>query len=120
MYTVIMTGGKGTRFWPLSTEDRPKQLLSLVGNTSLLQQAVDRISHVLRRDTVTSILERQAIHRIIFKPSRSVNLLRNRTGKPQRSTLKVESISGIVVCLCGGLTSFSLLSKPISLPFIRG
>ena len=44
MYTVIMAGGKGTRFWPLSTEDQPKQLLSLVGNRSLLQQTVARIT----------------------------------------------------------------------------
>ena len=44
MYTVIMAGGKGTRFWPLSTEDNPKQLLSLVGDTSLLQQTVARIA----------------------------------------------------------------------------
>ena len=47
MYTVIMVGGKGTRFWPLSTEDNPKQLLSLVGNTSLLQQTVDRIAPLM-------------------------------------------------------------------------
>ena len=47
MYTVIMAGGKGTRFWPLSTEDRPKQLLSLVGDTSLLQQTVDRITPLM-------------------------------------------------------------------------
>ena len=44
MYTVIMAGGRGTRFWPLSTEDNPKQLLSLVGDTSLLQQTVARIA----------------------------------------------------------------------------
>ena len=47
MYTVIMAGGKGTRFWPLSTEDQPKQLLSLVGDTSLLQQAVARITPLM-------------------------------------------------------------------------
>ena len=47
MYTVIMAGGKGTRFWPLSTENQPKQLLSLVGNTSLLQQTVARIAPLM-------------------------------------------------------------------------
>ena len=47
MYTVIMAGGKGTRFWPLSTEDNPKQLLSLVGDTSLLQQTVARITPLM-------------------------------------------------------------------------
>ena len=47
MYTVIMAGGKGTRFWPLSTEDKPKQLLSLIDNTSLLQQTVARITPLM-------------------------------------------------------------------------
>ena len=47
MYTVIMAGGKGTRFWPLSTEDQPKQLLSLVGDTSLLEQAVACITPLM-------------------------------------------------------------------------
>lgn len=40
---VIMAGGAGTRFWPLSTEGRPKQLLTLVGDRSLLQQSFDRL-----------------------------------------------------------------------------
>ena len=39
---VIMAGGVGTRFWPLSTRRRPKQFLSLLGGRSLLQQSFDR------------------------------------------------------------------------------
>jgi mannose-1-phosphate guanylyltransferase len=42
-YAIIMAGGKGERFWPLSTARRPKQLLSLVGERTLLGQAVDRL-----------------------------------------------------------------------------
>ncbi|AZK59355.1 Mannose-1-phosphate guanylyltransferase [Candidatus Desulforudis audaxviator] len=41
---VIMAGGVGTRFWPLSTEDRPKQFLQLFGERSLLQQTRDRLA----------------------------------------------------------------------------
>lgn len=40
---TIMAGGAGTRFWPLSTEERPKQFLSLVGERSLLQMSFDRM-----------------------------------------------------------------------------
>jgi len=40
---VIMAGGKGERFWPLSREKFPKQLLSLIGKRSLLQETVKRI-----------------------------------------------------------------------------
>jgi mannose-1-phosphate guanylyltransferase len=42
-YVIIMAGGKGERFWPVSREKTPKQLLSLLGEGSFLQQAVDRV-----------------------------------------------------------------------------
>ncbi|MDH3975600.1 MAG: sugar phosphate nucleotidyltransferase [Deltaproteobacteria bacterium] len=43
---VIMAGGAGTRFWPLSTEKRPKQFLMLFGKRSLLQSSFDRVAHL--------------------------------------------------------------------------
>jgi mannose-1-phosphate guanylyltransferase len=43
MYSIIMAGGSGTRFWPESRHKRPKQLLALAGSRSLLQQTVDRM-----------------------------------------------------------------------------
>ena len=42
-YVIIMAGGRGERFWPVSREKTPKQLLTLLGNRSFLQQAVDRV-----------------------------------------------------------------------------
>jgi len=42
-YAVIMAGGSGTRFWPLSRKKLPKQFLSLFGTTSLLRQTYERI-----------------------------------------------------------------------------
>src|SRR5262252_4366314 len=42
-FVIIMAGGKGERFWPLSREETPKQLLTLLGKRSFLQQAVDRV-----------------------------------------------------------------------------
>ena len=35
-YAVIMAGGGGTRLWPVSRKDRPKQLLPLLGEQTLL------------------------------------------------------------------------------------
>ncbi|MCK4810134.1 MAG: mannose-1-phosphate guanylyltransferase/mannose-6-phosphate isomerase [Candidatus Omnitrophica bacterium] len=43
-YAVILAGGVGSRFWPLSRELEPKQFLKLKGNKSLLQQTVKRIT----------------------------------------------------------------------------
>ena len=45
-YAIIMAGGSGTRLWPLSRSGRPKQALKLVGDRTMIQQAVDRISPV--------------------------------------------------------------------------
>jgi mannose-1-phosphate guanylyltransferase len=42
-YAVILAGGRGERFWPVSREAMPKQLLRLLGERSLLQEAVERI-----------------------------------------------------------------------------
>ena len=44
MIFVIMAGGAGTRFWPLSTQDRPKQFLALTGDRTLLQMSYDRVA----------------------------------------------------------------------------
>ena len=41
-YVIIMAGGKGERFWPVSRNATPKQLITLLGKRSFLQQAVDR------------------------------------------------------------------------------
>src|SRR5215472_6352652 len=42
-FVIIMAGGKGERFWPVSREKTPKQLISLLGGGSFLQQAVERV-----------------------------------------------------------------------------
>jgi mannose-1-phosphate guanylyltransferase len=42
-FVIIMAGGRGERFWPLSREKMPKQLLTLFGKRSFLQQAVDNV-----------------------------------------------------------------------------
>jgi mannose-1-phosphate guanylyltransferase len=42
-FVIIMAGGRGERFWPVSREKMPKQLLTLFGKRSFLQQVVDRV-----------------------------------------------------------------------------
>jgi mannose-1-phosphate guanylyltransferase len=43
MYIVILAGGSGTRFWPLSRGKNPKQLMSILGGKSMLQRTVERV-----------------------------------------------------------------------------
>lgn len=42
-FVIIMAGGRGERFWPVSRSTTPKQLLALIGQRSLLQSAVDHV-----------------------------------------------------------------------------
>src|SRR5258708_24432448 len=46
-FVIIMAGGGGERFWPVSREKTPKQLITLIGNKSFLQQAVDRVAPIV-------------------------------------------------------------------------
>ena len=44
---LIMAGGKGTRFWPLSTEEKPKQFLNLIGDETMIQMTVNRVKPII-------------------------------------------------------------------------
>jgi mannose-1-phosphate guanylyltransferase len=51
-YAVILAGGKGERFWPLSTSRHPKQVLSLIGDKPLIGLAVERIRNLIPPENV--------------------------------------------------------------------
>src|SRR3954469_5496728 len=55
LHAVIMAGGSGTRFWPKSRRNRPKQLLRLYGDSTMLQQTVARIAPLVPADRVLII-----------------------------------------------------------------
>ena len=44
IYGVIMAGGGGTRFWPLSRQKTPKQLLNLSGKDLMVNETIDRLA----------------------------------------------------------------------------
>lgn len=63
---LIMAGGSGERFWPLSTPTKPKQLLSLFSNKSMIRETVDRILPIISADKIfiaTNILQVEEIKR---------------------------------------------------------
>ena len=57
VFAVIMAGGKGERLWPLSTEERPKPLISLNGQQTLLEDTVQRLFPLLNAENVFVITD---------------------------------------------------------------
>jgi len=61
VYAVIMAGGSGTRFWPLSREKAPKQVLSIINDTSLLRETFNRISELIPNDNIIVVTSRRQV-----------------------------------------------------------
>ena len=57
IFAVIMAGGKGERLWPLSTEERPKPLISLNGQQTLLEETVQRLFPLLQAENILVITD---------------------------------------------------------------
>lgn len=64
LYAVIMAGGSGTRFWPLSRETKPKQTLPLTSDKSLLRETIERILPVVKKDNILIVTVRSQRRRI--------------------------------------------------------
>jgi len=54
-HAIILAGGRGTRFWPRSRTRAPKQLLNIVGKTTMLEQTVARLRPLLPADHIWSV-----------------------------------------------------------------
>jgi len=66
-YALILAGGSGTRFWPLSRNARPKQLLNLFGDTTLLNQTISRLEGLIPRENIlilTNALQETAVREV--------------------------------------------------------
>lgn len=59
VYGVIMAGGGGTRFWPLSRQQKPKQLLPLSGKELMINEAIDRIKNITDEEIFIVTNEKQ-------------------------------------------------------------
>lgn len=76
VYVVIMAGGSGTRFWPLSRRKTPKQLLDLFGGTTLLEQAVERVKGIVPPERIyiftNGMVRRQIVRLMPGIPARQI------------------------------------------------
>jgi mannose-1-phosphate guanylyltransferase len=69
-YAVIMAGGGGTRLWPVSRKEKPKQLLPLLGQETLFQSTVDRLANLFPPERILIVtVEEQASEMLQQAPS---------------------------------------------------
>jgi mannose-1-phosphate guanylyltransferase len=77
-YAIIMAGGVGTRFWPMSTTQKPKQFLDILGTgETLLQQTWNRVSQVCPKENIY-VVTSNAYEELVkeqLKDIRSENIL---------------------------------------------
>ncbi len=64
LHSVIMAGGVGARFWPASRTLRPKQLLKLVGERTMIQDTVDRLGDLVPSERVLIVTNRSLVEPI--------------------------------------------------------
>ena len=63
-YAVILAGGSGTRFWPLSRHEEPKQFLKMIGESSLLQETLKRVQPLVSPRNVLIVSNHLYQHKI--------------------------------------------------------
>ncbi|MBW2608727.1 MAG: mannose-1-phosphate guanylyltransferase [Deltaproteobacteria bacterium] len=82
MFVVIMAGGSGTRFWPVSRQKRPKQFLNISGNDPMVVETCNRLRPVARDEEMIIVLVREHLEeaRSLFR-DRSVHILAEPVGR---------------------------------------
>jgi mannose-1-phosphate guanylyltransferase len=106
MHAVIMAGGSGTRFWPYSRNNRPKQFLKMVGDKEMLVQTCDRLRPIISDEEMIIILGQSHLREAkrLLK-GRKVHILAEPIG---RNTAPCVGLGAIYArCLgCKGATAF--------------
>jgi Mannose-1-phosphate guanylyltransferase len=91
---LIMAGGKGERFWPLSTDEKPKQFLNLLGEKTMIQMTVNRLNKFIPIERI-----------FIVTAENYVNLVREQLPKIPKENIILEPI-GRNTAPCIALSSF--------------
>ncbi len=73
VYGVIMAGGGGTRFWPLSRKETPKQLLNLSGKEIMVNETIDRLSQVSSNENIYIVTNVTQVNKMCAATANRVN-----------------------------------------------
>lgn len=84
MYGVIMAGGGGTRFWPLSRANTPKQFLNITGEDTMINDTIKRIKSIVPTDKiiiVTNKIQKKMLSKVIQEDIPEANVLTEPVGR---------------------------------------
>ena len=70
MYHVILAGGSGSRFWPKSREDTPKQLLKILGEETMIRLTYNRLREIANSDKIFVVASAK-LSKLIHNPSKN-------------------------------------------------
>ena len=98
-FSVIIAGGKGTRFWPLSRLRRPKQLLKIISRKSLIEETAERVYPLSGRDQT-----------LVVTIADQVNALRRELSDLPRSSFIAEP-QGKNTAPCIGLAAWEVVRR---------
>jgi mannose-1-phosphate guanylyltransferase len=99
LYSVIIAGGRGTRFWPLSRSRKPKQLLKLFGPKTLLYETADRVLSLAGSDQT-----------LIVTVAEQLNAVRKElSGLPRRNFLAEPAGKNTAPCI--GLAALEVIAR---------
>ncbi len=99
VFAVLLAGGSGSRLWPLSRELYPKQLLSLIGDETLVQSSVKRILPLITIDNLRIVCGKLHFHEI----------------EKQLKSIRIPTENKIIVEPCGRNTAPAILLCVLSI-----
>jgi len=93
---VILAGGQGSRFWPLSRSAKPKQFLSMTDNgESLIQSTVRRIQPLVRSEDVR-VIAHSGLHPLIKEHVPSVSIIREPSARNTAACIGLAAVHALV------------------------
>lgn len=99
LYALILAGGKGTRLYPLSRANNPKQFLKLINNKSFLRSTVDRIKPMVKKENIYIVTNEDYVDKV-----------KSELWELDESNIIVEP-SNKETATCIGLSAVKLLKK---------